>query len=223
MSTNTTGDLSLIKTALTDKIQQTIADLGTNFESIDSAVSSLNSDVSEIGDLSTLTTTEKSNLVGAINEVDADLATHKADLTTDADGVHGLKIEYGTFTPVLRGQTVAGTHTYTSQTGVYYKTGRYVYIIIDVFLSSKDALMSGAIQIIGLPFAQAVGAQHTAKFNVEYSNINFGTNPVGLFSSISGTAIIFNRPVNNSWAAIINEGNINSNTRIMLSGAYITN
>jgi len=39
-------------------------------------------DWNQIGDLSTLTTTEKTNLVGAINEVDTDLTTHLAEYTT---------------------------------------------------------------------------------------------------------------------------------------------
>src|SRR5690554_1217485 len=68
-----------------------------------------------IGNLGSLLTTAKANVVAAINELvsriniltgyvddlDDDLSTHLADLVTDAEGAHGLKIEQGIWTPIV--------------------------------------------------------------------------------------------------------------------------
>lgn len=89
-----------------------------------------------------------------INSLDALKVTpHLADLVTDADGAHGLKIESGTFTPVLKGATTAGTNTYIIQSGTYYKIGKLIYTIISLRLTAKDATMAGYLSISGLPFS----------------------------------------------------------------------
>jgi hypothetical protein len=101
MATNTSGELNLTKPELTDKIQTTIADLATNFDTIDDSVSNKvdkvtgkglstedytsaeKAQVAKVGDLDALTTTEKSNLVGSINEVVENLDAHKAENVTE--------------------------------------------------------------------------------------------------------------------------------------------
>jgi len=45
------------------------------------------------------------SLDARFEETEQDIATHMADTVTDADGVHGFKIEYGTFTPTLSNGT----------------------------------------------------------------------------------------------------------------------
>lgn len=121
-------------------------------------VGAINENFGHIGDLSTLTTTDKSNLVRATNELNSaigqiasDLNAHKADLATDTDGAHGLKIESGTFTPYLYGDTVAGSPTYVSRSGTYYKIGNFVVVKFSIQISNKGG-MSGNLFIGGLPF-----------------------------------------------------------------------
>ena len=91
-------------------------------------------------------------LSNAAGQIKARVATHLADSVTDSDGAHGLKIETGTFTPVLAGGTVAGSNTYSYQAGVYRVIGSRVFADIAIKLSAKDSAMSGAISITGLPF-----------------------------------------------------------------------
>ena len=91
--------------------------------------------------------------------LDTAIDAHLADLITDANGAHGLKIEEGAWTPTLAGATVAGTNTYTEQTGTYYKFGNLVFIICMLTLSAKDAAMSGGLRIVGLPFVTALNNQ----------------------------------------------------------------
>jgi hypothetical protein len=75
-----------------------------------------------------------------------------ADIVTDADGVHGLRIESGTWTPTLAGNTTPGSNTYSVQSGTYYKVGKMVVLQFAITLSAKDAAMVGALKINGLPF-----------------------------------------------------------------------
>jgi hypothetical protein len=64
----------------------TATDVQAAIDEIDAAVDTNTSDIStldtEIGDLTTLTTTDKSSIVNAINEIDATLVAHKAENTT---------------------------------------------------------------------------------------------------------------------------------------------
>lgn len=58
-------------------------------------------------------------------------------------------IEEGTWTPVLAGASVAGSHTYTSRAGTYLVLGQTVILTWDILIASVDAAMSGALQISG--------------------------------------------------------------------------
>jgi len=80
------------------------------------------------------------------------LASHLEENMTDSDGVHGLKIEEGSWTPVIEGSTVAGTNTYSLQVGEYYKVGKKVRITFSIVVTAKDPSMSGGIRIGGIPF-----------------------------------------------------------------------
>jgi hypothetical protein len=59
--------------------------------------------------------------------------------------------EEGTWTPVITGTTVAGTATYSSQSGSYIKIGRYVYLEMFVVFSSTHT-GTGGTKVGGLPF-----------------------------------------------------------------------
>jgi hypothetical protein len=77
---------------------------------------------------------------------------HKADIVTDSDGVHGLKVEEDTWTPAFVGSTTAGSNTYSEQVGKYYKIGKLVFLSGRIALSTKDGAMAGNVRISGLPF-----------------------------------------------------------------------
>lgn len=84
------------------------------------------------------------------------LAAHLADNVTQVGGAHGLEIEEGIWTPFIQGHSVAGNHTYSIQTGKYYRINKLVNVTFIVGLDQLDPNMSGAIQIAGLPFPTAV-------------------------------------------------------------------
>jgi hypothetical protein len=58
--------------------------------------------------------------------------------------------EEGTWTPVYSGTTVAGTGTYTRQSGVYVKIGNLVFVSCTIGISAHTG--SGSVEITGLPF-----------------------------------------------------------------------
>ena len=105
----------------------------------------------EVGNLTTLATTEKSNLVGAINEVDGDLGAHKAESVSQVGGVHGFKTEKGIWTPTINVSTIQSTVTYTIQEGNYYKNGKLIRC--NFFIRCTITGGTGFLRIAGFPVA----------------------------------------------------------------------
>jgi len=76
--------------------------------------------------------------------------------------------EEGTWTPVLEGTSVAGSHTYTTQSGTYTKIGQVVICNLYISISSVDGTMAGNIRIGGLPFTSKNTAGHRTGFVPAY-------------------------------------------------------
>jgi hypothetical protein len=92
------------------------------------------------------------------------LVAHLADLTTDVDGAHGLKIEEGTWSPTLFGQTTAGNNSYSTQSGRYIKIGKNVTCNAYITMSAKDANMTGNVKFGGLPFVVVSTSHGSSSF-----------------------------------------------------------
>ena len=82
--------------------------------------------------------------------VQQELDVHKADIVTDADGVHGLKVESGTWTPSIVLGT-AGTINYTMREGNYVRVGKI--IMCNFFIQATITGGSGVVEISGVPFS----------------------------------------------------------------------
>ncbi|MDF2948157.1 MAG: hypothetical protein K0R07_167 [Sedimentibacter sp.] len=94
----------------------------------------------------------------------------------------------GSWTPILAGQTTAGTNTYSAQVGKYYKMGKFVHVEFGITMTAKDAAMAGNVQLKGLPFAASSGSivgMATMKIG-RYDNITFGTGYTELSGYVSG-------------------------------------
>lgn len=146
------------------------------------------------------------------------ISTHKADLITDSDGVHGLKIESGVFTPYFYGATTAGTNTYATQVGKYTKVGNLVSFTIDLKMSAKDAAMAGEVYIGGLPFS--AGTVPCGVPIAYYSNFT-GLTGYGLCAYTYNTVIFIKSAGQNSTANIAPENYTNA-TWLRVSGVYMT-
>lgn len=81
--------------------------------------------------------------------------------------------ETGTWTPVLAGATVAGSHTYANQGGTYVKFGNLVWATGIIALSAFDPATSGNMLITGLPFVSSSGSHNSSAFEMgRFHNIN---------------------------------------------------
>ena len=143
----------------------------------------------------------------------AEFDSHKADLVTDSDGVHGLKIEQGIWTPYFFGNTTPGTPTYTVQNGYYYKINRLVFISGSITISAVGG-MTGTLLLGGLPFAvsgnQAIGGISIGYKNT-VNNYHFGFMPNT--SRLQGY----------NGIDVVDSSEIPSNLSIQFTGVYLTN
>ena len=155
-----------------------------------------------------------------ITQLENNFGAHAAKSVTDAGGVHGFRVETGTFTPVLAGTVTPGNNTYSVQTGRYVKVGRVVHFFVQLNLASKDPNMFGAVVISGLPFTVDGASAATIAY---YRFVNRTTDHQ-LGGRIEGPAQI------SLWENGVNVGpkslsttQITDTSQFMVSGVYLTN
>lgn len=116
-----------------------------------------------------ITNTDYAN-IGARMDV---FSSHLSDIVTDSDGVHGLKIEEGLWTPDIKSDGGTYNNTYSAQYGKYYRIGNKVSIMGIVTMSAKDAGMTGGIDIRGLPFLPLFNdCNYKVKVSIVTANVN---------------------------------------------------
>lgn len=72
---------------------------------------------------------------------------------TDADGVHGLIIKNGIFTPIVTDSANSTTGvTYSVQQGAYYRVGDLIYFKINLIVTNVGNGGSGLLTIRNLPY-----------------------------------------------------------------------
>lgn len=157
------------------------------------------------------------------NTLTVEFDTHLSDLTTDADGVHGLKIEEGPWTPTLVGSTTLGVHTYAIQVGRYYKIGKLVHVRGRIQLSAKDVVMAGDMWINGLPFASANVADAYSVGTVGYHANFTGLTGYGIVLNLNpnSTQLALNNNMQNGINAIA-AANITNSTDLLFSCSYVS-
>jgi len=120
--------------------------------------------------------------------------------------------EEGTFTPTIKGNTTAGTGTYSNQHGNYTKIGDLCFI--NIFIQWSAHTGSGTMKLSGLPFTTLNKYQsavpHTADIPFT-GNIEMEANP-------SDTELYFYQNNNGSVTSI----NIDTSAFAMLTWVYKT-
>ncbi len=156
-----------------------------------------------------------------LEEAEQDHKTHQAETVSQVGGVHGLSIEEGIWTPLLKGNTVAGNNTYSRQIGTYCKVGKMVTLSFEILLSGKDTNMDGSISITGVPFTAKSGF-----FGLNIGVIEQITMPTGFTVDYCGylvsVSIALRALSNGSWNTI-NAENIYDLSRMYGSVTYFTN
>lgn len=86
----------------------------------------------------------------SLNTNTQNITNHKNALVTDSSGVHGLKVETGTFTPSLIGGT-SGEVTYNGRAGIYTKVGNICTFSFNLQYASING-SQGYMIFTGLPY-----------------------------------------------------------------------
>jgi hypothetical protein len=94
--------------------------------------------------------------------------------------------EEGTFTPTVAGSSVAGTASYTTQTGSYTKVGRSVQF--NIYLKWTGGTGSGNMEFRGLPFISSLDSAVSIGF---FINIVLSASNVAVAVTGATTAIIY--------------------------------
>lgn len=157
-----------------------------------------------------------------INDLDTLKVTpHLADLITDADGAHGLKVESGTFTATVTGGTVAGNITTTFATGKYVKINKKVFIAIQIRITAI-ADSTGSLVIGGLPF---VPNDNYAVAIDRYRGINLaaGYNQLSGYTNASNQILLNESGSGKTTNVVVGITDLVPTTDIFLSCTYLTN
>lgn len=134
------------------------------------------------------------------------------------NGADWFQYETGTFTPVLSGDSVAGSHTYADQAGTYTRVGNLVFIWGVVRLSNKDASMAGNVRISGLPFNAAGARMGIQLTDVNALTLSSGTVAVSQVASGNNYLLIEER--SNTGDSSVAASAVGNSTRIGFSGTY---
>ena len=150
-------------------------------------------------------------------ETEQDIATHMADIVTDADGAHGLKIEEGEWTPDMNSNP-----TITVQQGYYYKIGKKVTVWGKLEYSAKGTDPGELLYIKGLPFATGnpVYGGQIANFRGTSIIIDSASRITGF---VNYNVIYLYEVLSTGAASALNFGEINNSGSINFTVTYLTN
>lgn len=133
----------------------------------------------------------------------------------------GWEIFYqeGTWTPYIYGSSVAGSHTYSVQTGRFRKTGSICFACGYVLISSKDASMSGSARMGGLPitvssdtFSSCSTWAHSLATDMPRFSAMFNNN---------STDVILFKHATNAASTYVDSADIASGSHLHISGSYL--
>jgi hypothetical protein len=142
--------------------------------------------------------------------------SHKADMATQAGGVHGFEIETGTFTPTI-GTNTPSNSTYTIQTGTYSRIGNRVFINIRLKIDVKT-IEDGDVFIHGLPFL-ANGEYSLAIGRIDYINLS-GYPILGALTLSTAPRVAIRKMKESVLSASLKSSELSNGSLIFISGEY---
>lgn len=141
------------------------------------------------------------------------------------DALASSILAQGAWTPVLRGDTTAGSVTYTGQTGSYEKIGRLVIARFRIVWTAFSGA-SGIAEIGGLPFASTSATNDTGTLVVgQVNGINFGSGFTQLGGRIDPGAAVAPLVANesNTGATFVSVANVSASGALVGCAIYRTN
>lgn len=219
----------------TNKIKDEYSKINTGFDKVETDVNAINGRVDNIvnnpdpnKDLE-LVDLRNSNIYGVFptakarsDNTDNLFSSHQADNVNDADGVHGFKTESGTFTPKIVGLTVEGSNTYTKNIGFYIKQGNLVNVSIAISMSAKDAALSGALAVSGLPFPAVFEAEYYAAPSINWGGflLYAGRTQISGYLGGGGTAIVLQQCGAGLETTLMDQTNLTDTSDLVITLTY---
>jgi hypothetical protein len=134
-------------------------------------------------------------------------------------GAWEIFYQEGTWTPYIYGSSVAGSHTYSVQTGRFRKIGSICFACGYVLISSKDASMSGSARMGGLPitvssdtFSSCSTWAHSLATDMPRFSAMFNNN---------STDVILFKHATNAASTYVDSADIASGSNLHISGSYL--
>jgi hypothetical protein len=132
----------------------------------------------------------------------------------------GAYVEFGTWTPVIAGATVAGAGTYTTQVGRYSQVGKTIYVTCEVVWTAHTG--TGNMLLTGLPQTVRTLASYTPLASLNTINIDWPAGTDGIVGQLTQ---------NTTQMELIAMRDNNTNLNIAMdaagtvrmSGTYVTN
>lgn len=128
--------------------------------------------------------------------------------------------EFGAWTPVIYGDAVAGTNTYSTQTGYYVRIGKNVFVQGDVRLSAKDVTMAGNIRIGALPVTPANVGASAVCISEFVADLSPGYSIAGANIQSGQTFISLTQSGDNIALSNLDATNVLNSSRFTFSASY---
>ena len=132
----------------------------------------------------------------------------------------GAYVEFGTWTPVITGATVAGVGTYTTQFGRYSQIGKVIYVTCEVVWTAHTG--TGNMLLTGLPQAVRTQANYTPLASLNTISIDWPAGTGGIVGQ-------FTQATSQMSLICLRDNNTNLNIAmdaagtLRMSGFYVTN
>jgi hypothetical protein len=169
------------------------------------------------------TITSGSYLIGngtsAINE------KTPAQVLSDIGAVSITDYEEGSWTPLFRGMTTAGSFNYGERYGYYYRMNKFLHLCLRVSISSVETAPEGDLEIVNLPFPVKSVTGYRANGALWTVNVDWGTNRTYFITYMTNSAnnIRLVGTQNNAGYTVIPATNIKAGSYVSFSIDYLIN
>ncbi|WP_026702869.1 hypothetical protein [Salibacterium aidingense] len=176
------------------------------------------------GDLNNLDTDDKSRIVAAINELVLKFSTHSSE--TVSDGAHGMgniaseEYEEGEWTPSLVGNTNEGNHSYnTTRVGRYIRMGNMVHVMFQVRIYSEDVDTSWEGRLYVSGLPFPARAPWAGNFAHEMEYLNTGSSFISIDASNNDIRFWTHYTDGTNSSDPVDVEDVNTNERIRIRGS----
>ena len=124
----------------------------------------------------------------------------------------------GVFNPTLTGDSVAGSQTYTTQTGDYTRIGNLCFIKLTLIINTKDGTTSGNINVSNLPFTSTPRNASLAVSSQSGWTVTSGRQIIARVTG--GSSDILLQETDGNVSVNMSEADFTNGTQINIAGCY---